>query len=60
MATAAVGAFLQDAQVYPVEAMVRAVRTVPDPKIAESAARALSLGAALVRGGDQPHRNGTR
>jgi pyruvate/2-oxoacid:ferredoxin oxidoreductase beta subunit/Pyruvate/2-oxoacid:ferredoxin oxidoreductase gamma subunit len=48
VATAALGALLQDSGVYPVEAMALAARTFQSPKIAESAERALGLGAALV------------
>jgi Pyruvate/2-oxoacid:ferredoxin oxidoreductase gamma subunit len=51
VATAALGAFLQDAGVYPVEAMAEAIRAFLSPKIAESSANALSLGAALMRAG---------
>jgi pyruvate/2-oxoacid:ferredoxin oxidoreductase beta subunit/Pyruvate/2-oxoacid:ferredoxin oxidoreductase gamma subunit len=49
VATAAVGAFLQDAGVYPVEAMAEAIRAFQSPKIAETGASALSLGASLMR-----------
>jgi pyruvate/2-oxoacid:ferredoxin oxidoreductase beta subunit/Pyruvate/2-oxoacid:ferredoxin oxidoreductase gamma subunit len=49
VATAALGAFLQDTGVYPVEALARAIREFQSPKIAETGARALSLGAALMR-----------
>jgi len=48
VATAAMGAFLQDAGVYPVEAMDRAIRAFQSPKIAEAGAKALSLGAELI------------
>jgi Pyruvate/2-oxoacid:ferredoxin oxidoreductase gamma subunit len=49
VAIAALGALLRDTGVYPVEALARAIRTIQSPKIAENAARALSLGAALMR-----------
>lgn len=49
VATAAMGAVLQDSGIYPVEAMARAVGNLRNPKIAESVAGALELGASLVR-----------
>ncbi len=49
VATAALGAFLQETGVYPVEAMTRAIRAFQSPKIAETGAKALDLGAALAR-----------
>ena len=51
VATAALGAFLADSGVYPVEAMAKAIRTFQRPKVAESSAEAVHLGAALIKAG---------
>jgi Pyruvate/2-oxoacid:ferredoxin oxidoreductase gamma subunit len=48
LATAAVGAFLAETGLYPVEAVARAIETFRSPKLAESGVRALHLGAGLV------------
>ena len=49
VATAALGAFLQETGAYPVEALARAMKTFQRPAIAETGVKALSLGAGLIR-----------
>jgi pyruvate/2-oxoacid:ferredoxin oxidoreductase beta subunit/Pyruvate/2-oxoacid:ferredoxin oxidoreductase gamma subunit len=48
LATAAVGAFLAETGLYPVEAVARAIEAFRSPKLAEPGVRALRLGAGLV------------
>jgi pyruvate/2-oxoacid:ferredoxin oxidoreductase beta subunit len=48
LATAALGAFLAETDLYPVEAVARAIETARSPKLAEAGVKALKLGAKLV------------
>jgi Pyruvate/2-oxoacid:ferredoxin oxidoreductase gamma subunit len=45
LATAALGAFLAETGLYPLEAVARAIETARSPKLAEAGIRALNLGA---------------
>jgi hypothetical protein len=49
LTTSAIGAFLQDTGLYPVDAMRHAVRSFRAPKIARASEKALNMGAALIR-----------
>jgi 2-oxoglutarate ferredoxin oxidoreductase subunit beta len=49
VAPAVLGAFLQDTGLYPVDALIRAIRTFQSPKLAEASTRALGLGVGLTR-----------
>jgi len=46
--TTALGAFLAETRLYPVEAVARAIETARSPKLAEAGIKALNLGAALA------------
>ena len=48
LATAALGAFIAETGLYPVEAMAHAIETLRSPKLAEASIKALKLGAALA------------
>jgi Pyruvate/2-oxoacid:ferredoxin oxidoreductase gamma subunit len=48
LATAALGAFLAETGLYPVEAVARAIEAARSPKLAEAGIKALKLGAAIV------------